>query len=527
MNNKQDLILFNGRKTFNLKTANIENYPEGSWISLSGEKEWRESAQTYFKAVPWLYRGTTMIADAVCSVPFSIWKGETEVDTSDDWQNAVGFIPNPKNLLWLISACLTLEPYCYLFSENVGKLRKRLRYILPDGVEPVIDPIKGLIAFKRMVNNQVREFEPVQDIVYFWRPDPYAEQYGYPGTSSPGKAALMASGVIANVDEFVAGFFKRGAIKVTLFTAEGMQQADAEKFQTWWERWGKGVKNAFRTKILNTTTMQPIVVGEGLEGLQDNNLVNEKREDISTALGIPQTKLFSSAASGLGGGGVVSQDDIRFYKEKILPDCEFIASVLNEQVLEPLGYKLLHKPTSMEIFQADEAQRAATALPNIVAAISTPKEFLLASKVLGFKIDKDVEAELEKMVAEKEKRAEEMAQQVQQQPATAAQSPVQSSQPAQQQPPATQAINPAIYKELSNWRRKCIRLIEEGKAVEPFIAYVIPSDTKTEIENKLKLVKTVRDVDDIFDCALAIDEKSRLELSIEKLNALLEKAVVG
>jgi len=302
MNNRQDLILFNGLKAMTLKTGNIERYPDEAWNWLAGEREHGESAQIYFKAVPWLYRGVTLIADAVASVPFSIWKGNTEFDTSDDYQNKVGFMPNIKTLLWLIAACLTLEPYCYLFSDNVGKIRKRLRYILPDGVQPVIDPIQGLTAFKRTVNYQLKEFKPIDDIIYFWRPDPYSEQYGYPGTSSPGKAALMASGVISNVDEFVAGFFKRGAIKVTLFAAKNMLKPDAEEFQSWWERWGQGIKNAFRTKVLNADVMTPIVVGEGLEGLKDNDLIAQKREDISTALGIPQTKLFSGSAAGLGGG---------------------------------------------------------------------------------------------------------------------------------------------------------------------------------------------------------------------------------
>src|SRR3990167_2130834 len=304
---KTNIYAYNG-----LKSIPLDQYPDDAWKWLSGKPDSEDTAnpERYFRAVPWLYRGVTLRADAVASMPFTLYKGETEYDTNAEWKNLVKFMPNPRLLFWLLEACLTLEPAAYLFSDNVGKKRVRLRYILPDSITPGQNAnpaerskIMGFDYFERSVNNAPKRFKPGEEVIYFWRPSPYVEQYAEPGNESPGRAALMAAGVIANIDTFTAGFFKHGAIKVTLFKSEGMAESEAKRFENWWNNMISGVRNAFKTKILNAKSIEPVVVGEGLESLQDTGLTQQKREDIATALGVPQTKLFSSGAGGPGGGG--------------------------------------------------------------------------------------------------------------------------------------------------------------------------------------------------------------------------------
>jgi hypothetical protein len=67
-----------------------------------------------------------------------------------------------------------------------------------------------------------------------------------------------------------------------------------------------------------------------LESLANTELTAVRREDIATAMGIPQTLLFSTGAGGLGGGGVVTQDEKHFYDKTIRAECELIAGVLND-----------------------------------------------------------------------------------------------------------------------------------------------------------------------------------------------------
>ena len=60
-------------------------------------------------------------------------------------------------------------------------------------------------------------------------------------------AAAKAAGVLYNVDEFATQFFKRGAVKVTLFEAEGMGKENRDEFLSWWKRLTGGISKSFNT----------------------------------------------------------------------------------------------------------------------------------------------------------------------------------------------------------------------------------------------------------------------------------------
>ena len=61
--------------------------------------------------------------------------------------------------------------------------------------------------------------------------------------------------------------------------------------------------------------IHPVRVGEGVGELSDSDLVKEKREDIATALGIPQTILFSQAAN-YATAKEMGEPTARFYTER-------------------------------------------------------------------------------------------------------------------------------------------------------------------------------------------------------------------
>lgn len=328
----------------NKKSIELLQYPEDAWTYLTGQPDGGEAGiKDYFKAVPWLFRGIGLRADAVSTMPFSIYRGENEIDTSVNYENVVEFLPNPKRTLKLLEMSLALMGVGYLFNVRNNVVTLDLKYLNPNTITPIIDEREGLAGFKRTLA-KTTEYE-VEDIVYFWLEDPYIE-LGEPNTS-PAKAALMASGVLANVDEFVAAFFKRGAIKATIFSAKGMGQSDAKSFETWWNKFITGVANSFKTKVLNAEAMEPTVVGDGIDGLQDSELTKEKREDIATALGIPHSILFSNAANY----ATAKQDDRHFYDKTIVPESKFIQYALNEQVFKPLDLRLEFHPETLDVFQ--------------------------------------------------------------------------------------------------------------------------------------------------------------------------------
>ena len=376
-------IYFDGKKSIELS-----QYPAEAWEWLTGEPDdGKTGIKEYFKAVPWLYRGVTMRADAVASMPFSIYSGENEVDTSADYQNVVGWLPNPKHTFKLMEMSATLLGSAYLFNVRNNAVSLDLKYLNPLTIKPIIDEKEGLTGFKRTLTRTV--VYEVEDIIYFWLEDPYIE-IGEPDIS-PAKAALMASGVLANVDEFVAAFFKRGAIKATVLGVPvGTPEGAKTELQTWWNKAISGINNAFAAKVINADAIEATTIGEGVDELQDTDLTAEKREDIATALGVPQTILFSNAANY----ATAKQDDLHFYDKTIVPECNFFQYALNEQVFEPAGYRLQFTPEVLDIFQEDENERA-QAFTHLAPHL--PVDVVL--RVLGFELtDEDwasVEAEKE------------------------------------------------------------------------------------------------------------------------------------
>lgn len=344
------------------------------------EQQQTATVQQCFQLVPWLFRSVEMRANAVAKMPFRIVhkgnKGNKDAfDDSNDYQNSLGFLPNPVDLLWRIEAAATIWGAAYLWrSYNRVKVLD-LRYLLPTTIQPEIDQT-GLTGFTRWVNGEPRPAS-TKDIIYLWRPDPFIE-VGPPG-SSPARAALTAAGVLLSVDTFAAAFFERGAIKATLLTVEGNPpKAEREALKTWWERVLGGLRNAFATEVVSAN-VKPVQIGEGIGDLANTSLTDEKKAEVAVALGIPQSVIFSASAGGLGGGGVAEQDDRHFYDKTILPECEWLQAALNDQVFYPLGFCWEFLPQSLQLYQRNEATAAEAFNIYVAAGLSAS----LAAELLG------------------------------------------------------------------------------------------------------------------------------------------------
>ncbi len=377
-------LFFDGTKSIPLSAL-----PAEAWTYVTGGGAGNDLSEAY-KQVPWLFRGVELRAQSVASLPFGIFNGDTEIDSSKDWQNAVNFLADPQALLYQIEASLALKNRAYLFRAYNLRRTLDLRYLVPTTVTPVIDPMLGLLGFKRTVHGEIKPFT-LDDIIYFWKPSAYVEVG--PSDDSPAQAALNAANVMLNLDKFVALFFARGAIKATLLTVEGSPSvAEKDKLKQWWNHMFDGIKKAWQTDVVSAA-VKPVIVGEGVKELENETLTNAKRQDIATALGIPQTKLFSDSASGLGGGGVVEQDDMRFLNDTVIPEANFIQNTLNKQLFRPLGLQFRFKPETLDAFQEDEAQRASS-LSSLVSAINSaedPDTLRAAMQLLGYEIPEELE----------------------------------------------------------------------------------------------------------------------------------------
>ena len=475
-----------------IKTVSINDLPEGSWRYIVGGPLETQGLQEYYKSIPWLFRGVDIRSNAVASVPFAIMRGEEEIDTSDDWQNVVKFMPDPKGLFAQIEAALTIWNYAYAFKKRNAFLTQGVRYLLPTSITPKIGET-GEVSFKRREGNKDVAYT-VEDIIYFWKSDPFVE-IG-PAQASPAQAAANAAGVLFNGDKFVKAFFERGAIKATLLTTKNILPAERDRLKSWWQRMFSGTKSAWQTDIVNADAVVPVVVGEGLESLENATLTESKRIDIAAALGIPYSVLFSNASNR----ATAEQDDKHFYDKTILPECKFIQEVLNKQLFVPMGYRLVFKSYEMDLYQTDENERAQS-LTQLITALGSPEEFLLAADILGYELGDDIRKKIEKMITEKAERAAEIQSNMARipdgqpgQPAQEQEQPPQLQAQAQQAPPPN---NRSI--DLGKWEQKALKRIKKGeKAACSFDSEWIDPVTVASIGAHLEDAQNEQDVKAIF-----------------------------
>lgn len=450
---------------------------------LAGEPvHGEEPAVTYWRRVPWLFRAVEMRANAVGSAPWRLMRGETEFDHSATWANNVGILPNPQHLLWLTEAALTIWGQSYIWRERNRIKALGLRYVVPSTIEPELDETAGLLGFWRSLGT-ARRFVDIETLVYLWRLDPTIELG--PPTGSPVTAAMSAAGVLFAVDQFAAAFVNRGAIKATMITVEGNPDEDEKKrLRSWWQRAVTGIQNAFSSNVFSAI-VKPVVVGEGLESLANSELTAARREDIATALGIPQTLLFSTGAGGLGGGGVVMQDERHFYDKTVRAECDFIAGVLNEQLWQPMGLRMEFLLDTLDVFQEDEVQRATSFKTYVDAGL--PKS--LVAEMVGLELpdgwdydDLDEEDE----------------------PEPVAMMPVQSGVMPEQSDPEPDDEDDededrkAIIADLQRWRRKSVK---RGRLAD-FDSDAIPTET-------MDAIKAAPDWLAALDAAIGTDSETK------------------
>lgn len=467
------------------------------WLVSEGQGDGTIGVSEAAQKVAFVYRSVRLIADAVRGAPWQIVRqGEAGVvfDKSDDYQNALGWLPQPKRVLELVARSLLGPGSAYLFRVQRGRLVEDVRYMLASSITPVIDGEAGLVAFKRKVNGKELTY-PVERFVYFWPADE-AVELG-PPKSSPVTAALMAAGADYYTSKFVAAHFAGGAIKGTILAVKGNPHDDEKKRlkEKFTRTFFRGIASAFGVEIINADTVVPVTIGEGLEALNNSELTLQMREDIAVALGVPMSKLLSSTIAGMGGGGVAESDDVNFYSDTVRPLGEFIASVLNEQVFADLGLRWEFLWDTLDVFQQDEKERS-VAFKTYVDARMKPE---IAAAMLGLEIPEDAQIPAHYADAFTEEPAPML-------PFGMGGAPAEGEEPADKEQAAeiakerAETTGATRAADLERWARKAVRRFEEGhpdKALE-FESALIPEESQAAIRYALGICATSADAADVF-----------------------------
>lgn len=508
----KDIIQTNN--VFGTKSILLEQYPDSAWNWISGAPEDAVSVKALSEQVPWLFRGIRAIVQGVAEVPICLMKGDAEVGyIGDDFESPFLYTEDLPVLFKKIAASLVLEGRSYLFREkvkgaNVALTTKKLWYWNPLTVTFDADKTRRqeakekLLYFKRMLPGYGEQEYTNKEVVYFWPDDPYVEVG--PPLGSPAKAALKAAGVLYNIDTYVAKYFEMGAVRAYLFSKEGAPPSEEEqsKFFNKMNAAVMGLRNAFRGLFISGA-VKTEKIGDGLDGLQDSELTKEKREDISTALGIPQSILWSTEAGGLGGAGVTTEDTYRFYRMNIVPSVRFIVDVINKQQLKDSGYRLDVRENDMDVFQEDENSRAGS-MGSLVSALENPEEFLIAASILGYDLSDDTIKEIEKLGADRKEAAAQIQQNM---------TPKEEPPKEMEEEPENEAPDETA-KRLATWRRYTLKHGKEKVSKfdtngigSELVARILRQVEMSTNDDELKAAFTVEKVD-----ANPILEAMRIEM---------------
>jgi hypothetical protein len=276
-----------------------------------------------YNLVPYVYRAVDIRAKAVASVPWHL-TDSNGIELSDH-----PLLHNMRTRLLLTESALCLYGCAYWLFEG-----DTLRWALPSSITPRYDSRDGLVGFDRswtQGGGKAQRLAP-DELVYFWLPNLSAELG--PGVP-PANRALAAARVLYHLDRFADQFFQRGAIKATLLSVEGNPpRQELDRLESWWRRLVSGVRNAWRSVAIRST-VKPITIGEGLSELENNALVQQRREDICAAFGVPHSLLSADAANY----ATSENDRTTFLQQTVKPSCLLIEEVLNGQVFGPLGLR--------------------------------------------------------------------------------------------------------------------------------------------------------------------------------------------
>lgn len=358
------------------------SYPPEAWIvSADGRHEINKTVRELRQQVGLVYRGVDIRMQSIMRVPWQLRQGDNVLWYSEDDSvpDKFAWLEDLPDYIGLIEACLCLTSQAFIYKQSNRSGVRGLQWFSPLSVAPEWDESAGLKHFERRLSSTVSYYTP-DDIVYVWRRDPLHETM--PDTA-PAQAAMTSANVLYSIDQFVTGFFQRGAIKPMLLQVpQNTPQAERDKVKAWWDRFFSGVKDAWRTNVVSTE-VKPVVVGEGLESLTNETLTQERRNDVVTTMGIPHSILFSDSANY----ATAKQDEQNFYTMTILPDVRLIQKQLNAQLFKAIGLQLRFMPNEMDVFQEDEAARAQSFATYVGAGMKQS----VAAQILGVELPDGVE----------------------------------------------------------------------------------------------------------------------------------------
>jgi len=355
------------------------------------------------RLVPDLAKAIDMTATAVAAMPFDFLEEDgTVFDTSADWQNSLGGIPDPKRLIYLLAASLC-GGAAYVIPYRTPRMIVDLQYAAPHSITPFID-INGLQYFNRATDTGATDnYIKPKEILYFWLPDKDVE-IG-PATNNPITNAAQDAQAVWSLKNTIRIYGERGFVPITLLGAKGMpNEAERKKAEGFFDRLLRGGFDVM-AKIFNADALDIKRLGAGMEELKQSykELRDDAKTSIADSFGIPTALFMADQAYASEFNALRRQ---WYTSGRLVSIYQTIEEVMSEQLLKAYQKRMRFNPQAMEVFQEHEANTA-NALSTFVSAVDTsPRTAKLGMGILHYDLTDEQTAELDAIIAEKEKEPE-------------------------------------------------------------------------------------------------------------------------
>jgi hypothetical protein len=494
-------------------------------VSLTGEEGWsylnqlpKTTQLEQYATVAAVFRAFNLKANTVSNMPFTLYKGDEEYDTSATWENLVGFLPNPSELFRLdtLSIIATNAAYNLRTKDALGYKTKGLYHAISYSFTPNVDNMTNeLISISRKVGNKTDTYQPDDPaLIRLWRLDHTTEVL--PSQNTEARAIASSAGQVFYADHWIKHFYESGGIAPTMIAMKGLVmkdkiEAEEQSWTSWLKQVGKYIGR--QAKVYNAEALEVKQLGSSVVDLKNNDVYRQALENIAMGTGIPLSLLLSNSANM----ATAEVEKSTWYSSDIIPFCNWLAYEYNRQVFVPLGLRLEFTPESMD--ETQEEKLSPKEMIDVIAAAPTADICLETFNTLGIEITDGLEEAIVKYFADKQPAPVV--------PVTTAPVVTPIEEPVDEPMPEPAKWIPSIdeLQEMRVWREVALRKLKKADSLdfvyEPHFGG-LPANVQTVIIERLPNAKSADEVKAVFDIDVVADPK---EDAIKMLAIQIENAI--
>jgi phage portal protein BeeE len=498
-------------------------------VSLTGEEGWsylnqlpKTTQLEQYATVAAVFRAFNLKANTVSNMPFTLYKGDEEYDTSATWENLVGFMPNPSELFRLVTLSIiaTNAAYNLRTKDALGYKTKGLYHAISYSFTPWVNPMTAQLDYiERNIGAKIERYQPDDPaLIRLWRLDHTTEVL--PSQNTEARAIASSAGQVFYADHWIKHFYESGGIAPTMIAMKGLVMKDKiEEEEKSWTNWLKQVGKYIgrQAKVYNAEALEVKQLGSSVVDLKNNDVYRQALENIAMGTGIPLSLLLSNSANM----ATANVEKSTWYSSDIIPFCNWLAYEYNRQVFVPLGLRLEFTPESMD--ETQEEKLSPKEMIDVIAASPTADICLETFNTLGIEITDGLEAAIEKYFADKTKQPEPPVVPV----ATPAQ-PEPIDEPMPEPIPAKWIPSIDELQEMRVWREVALRKLKKADSLdfvyEPHFGG-LPANVQTVIIERLPQATSADEVKAVFDIDVPAEPKvDAIKMLADKLDKILAAA---